>query len=713
MKHRIRNLVIALASLLALSHLSSSFAQGTAFTYSGRLDHGRRPANGLYDFGFKLYSDPLAATQVGGSYFTNAVRVTKGMFVTTVDFGEGIFTGSNYWLEVEVRTAGESNYTALAPLQAVTPTPYSIFAGTAGSLSGTLPAAQLSGAIPLPQLPLAVLTNNGTGVTLNGSFSGNGSGLTGVNATSLGGLATGNFWQTTGNVGTSPTNGNFVGTVDNQPLELHVNGLRAFRLEPAGGNPNVIGGGSGNLVQPSVASAFIGGGNSNQIDSSFATIGGGCNNSITNIGIGSVIGGGSNNLIAGNSYLSVIAGGVSNTIGQPSLIGITYPAYESVIGGGVGNSIPIAFRATIAGGAQNTVSVGGGTDNTIAGGYGNKIFTDDTAYHDSIGGGSGNAIQIGWSEGCTIAGGDGNIITYCGSPSTIAGGSGNYIDSYGGSSIGGGAGNRIGNWDEFEYYGGNGTIAGGSDNFVAENSGTIGGGQGNSVTGTEISISENLSVSGTVAGGTSNVVNGGYGMIPGGFGNSATNYAFAAGRLAEATNQGAFVWADSTGTAFASTNNDSFMVRASGGVGFYTSPAGIGGSGVYLAANGGSWASVSDRNAKKNIQPVDAQAVLDKLAGLPIDQWNYKWEKDSDVPNIGPMAQDFKRAFYPGRDDRSISTLEFDGVELAAIQALNERLNAQLGKQAAQMKEKDAAIQSLEDRLDRLEKMVANPPGQH
>src|SRR5580700_10980573 len=130
MKHRIRNLVIALASLLALSHLSSSFAQGTAFTYSGRLDHGRRPANGLYDFGFKLYSDPLAATQVGGSYFTNAVRVTKGMFVTTVDFGEGIFTGSNYWLEVEVRTAGESNYTALAPLQAVTPTPYSIFAGT-------------------------------------------------------------------------------------------------------------------------------------------------------------------------------------------------------------------------------------------------------------------------------------------------------------------------------------------------------------------------------------------------------------------------------------------------------------------------------------------------------------------------------------------------------------------------------------------------------
>jgi len=33
------------------------------------------------------------------------------------------------------------------------------------------------------------------------------------------------------------------------------------------------------------------------------------------------------------------------------------------------------------------------------------------------------------------------------------------------------------------------------------------------------------------------------------------------------------------------------------------------------------------------------------------------------------MAQDFKAAFYPGRDHKSISTLEFDGVELAAIQA--------------------------------------------
>jgi hypothetical protein len=93
--------------------------------------------------------------------------------------------------------------------------------------------------------------------------------------------------------------------------------------------------------------------------------------------------------------------------------------------------------------------------------------------------------------------------------------------------------------------------------------------------------------------------------------------------------------------------------------------------------------------------PVDCQAVLEKLAAIPIQQWNYKWEKDSDVPNIGPMAQDFKHAFYPGRDDKGIGTLEFDGVELAAIQGLNQKLN-----------EKDAEIQDLKQSVADLKKLV-------
>jgi hypothetical protein len=59
--------------------------------------------------------------------------------------------------------------------------------------------------------------------------------------------------------------------------------------------------------------------------------------------------------------------------------------------------------------------------------------------------------------------------------------------------------------------------------------------------------------------------------IPGGANNLASGYySFAAGQRAKATNQGAFVWADSQGADFSSTNNDQFLIRAQGGVGIGT-----------------------------------------------------------------------------------------------------------------------------------------------
>jgi hypothetical protein len=105
---------------------------------------------------------------------------------------------------------------------------------------------------------------------------------------------------------------------------------------------------------------------------------------------------------------------------------------------------------------------------------------------------------------------------------------------------------------------------------------------------------------------------------------------------------------------------------------------------------------VSDRNAKKNFQSVDTMAVLEKLAAIPIERWNYQWEKDSDVPHLGPMAQDFKGAFYPGRDDKTISMLEFDGVALAALQGLNRKLD-----------EKDAEVQALKQSVAELKQLVS------
>src|SRR5579859_5493612 len=89
--------------------VSTVLAQGTAFSYQGRLNDGSGPAHGDYDFRFKLFEDPLGNTQTGSTVLTNGITITNGLFITTIDFGEGVFTGSNYWLEIDVRTNGGSS----------------------------------------------------------------------------------------------------------------------------------------------------------------------------------------------------------------------------------------------------------------------------------------------------------------------------------------------------------------------------------------------------------------------------------------------------------------------------------------------------------------------------------------------------------------------------------------------------------------------------
>jgi hypothetical protein len=85
------------------------------------------------------------------------------------------------------------------------------------------------------------------------------------------------FWSLNGNAGTSPGT-NYLGTSDNQVLVLKVNGDQAFRFEPTGGTPNLIGGAGTNNVSPGIAGATISGGTGNYVNRSFGTIGGGINN---------------------------------------------------------------------------------------------------------------------------------------------------------------------------------------------------------------------------------------------------------------------------------------------------------------------------------------------------------------------------------------------------------------------------------------------------
>ena len=665
MKIKLHHLLLTLA--LFAGTTTQLFAQGMAFTYQGRLNSGGSPASGAYNLTFTLFNTNTGGVAIAGPVTNNAVVVTNGLFTTMVDFGPGVFTGGSNWLQIGVATNGASAFIALVPRQQLTPTPYAIYAesANAAALSGTLPVSQVSGVVPLAQLPVAVMTNFATSASLSGlfagsfggSFYGDGTGLTSVNAAALNGLNTSSFWTTNGNAGANPTNGAFLGTTDYLPLEFHVINHRALRIEPVqqtkisiGHNysnvVNIVGGSSVNYIASGVNGSVISGGGSvdnyfdgletncvtilNSVAADFCFLGGGEGNSIQLGARFSVLGGGYTNSIQTNAIYSFLGGGDYNSI-QTN-------AYESVLGGGGANSI-------------QTNSY----DSVLGGGYGNSIQTN--ANSSFLGGGWNNSIQANANH------------------SVLGGGWNNSIQPYAYQSfLGGGYSNSIQANAYFSFLGG------GTNNFIQPNA-----------------------FDATLGGGANNQVGGAGATVPGGNGNAANGVnSFAAGTDAQALYNGDFVLTDCHYTDFASAAANQFCARFYGGYQLYSGAS----SGVQVAAGGGSWTSLSDRNAKEAFEPVNAQVVLDKVAALPLSTWKYK-SQDASIRHIGPMAQDFKAAFGVGETDTGITTVDADGVALAAIQGLNQKVE----EQSAQMKAKDAEIQDLKARLEKLEQVLETRNG--
>ncbi len=72
---------------------------------------------------------------------------------------------------------------------------------------------------------------------------------------------------------------------------------------------------------------------------------------------------------------------------------------------------------------------------------------------------------------------------------------------------------------------------------------------------------------------------------------------------------------------------------------------------------------------------------------MPIYEWQHK---EQDRRHIGPMAQDFHRAFRLGADDKTIASIDADGVALAAIKAQQEiitDLQVRLDRQEKELQE--------------------------
>ena len=107
-----------LAALCFLAAAASAFAQGSAFTYQGKLTDGGSAPTGAYDFRLILYNADAGGSQVGTTLTADDVAVTAGAFTVVLDFGPNIFDGQARWLELAVRQGASTGiYTVLSPRQ--------------------------------------------------------------------------------------------------------------------------------------------------------------------------------------------------------------------------------------------------------------------------------------------------------------------------------------------------------------------------------------------------------------------------------------------------------------------------------------------------------------------------------------------------------------------------------------------------------------------
>jgi hypothetical protein len=200
-----------------------------------------------------------------------------------------------------------------------------------------------------------------------------------------------------------------------------------------------------------------------------------------------------------------------------------------------------------------------------------------------LGGADINEIGTGL-VGATIGGGGWDAFTNIDVPNRVLGDFG---------TVGGGFGNTAG---ESTFHHSAATVAGGERNTASGTQATVGGGESNTASGHRATVAGGysntaseytatvaggfgnraLSSYANVGGGENNIARGGAATVPGGRENTAAGHvSFAAGYRAKANHNHAFVWADGVPTDFASTKDNQFLIRATGGVGINTNTPGF------------------------------------------------------------------------------------------------------------------------------------------
>ena len=177
------------------------------------------------------------------------------------------------------------------------------------------------------------------------------------------------------------------------------------------------------------------------------------------------------------------------------------------------------------------------------------------------------------------------------------------------------------------------------------------------------------------------------------------DYSTALGSKVSTNDQlGAFTIGDSDplsqGTTISGVR-DQFVARFNNGYYFMTS-GDVNRSGVSISHNGNSWVSICDKNRKENFEPLNGEAILQKLSAINFTSWNYKMQDPKAYRHYGIMAQDFNTAF--GKDkygvignDTTVNPIDMIGIDMAALQALVKR-TTELKNENEKLKDKDEAI---------------------
>ena len=654
--------------------------------YQGRLINGTNLVNGPANLTFQIHSHPTLTNVLFQA--TNAVVAVDGLYATWI--GQHVTIGSldnalsspEAWLQVI------ANGQPLSPRERLLSVPYARQVhGLAINDRQSVTLAPVQGTNTMWVEARASVIGGGNDQTIEDAW---------YSVIAGGRLNRITLFSDFGVIG-----GGFANILSNQVNHAVIGGGSNNVI--ASGQ-SVIAGGEGNRIQSFAPFSAVGGGRINRIlgGGNRSVIGGGENNEIA--ATYGVVGGGSANRIESNAFYAVVDGGILNVV-------VTNSPYAA-IGGGIGNEVRRDSPAGVIGGGSLNRLGPGGTNSMIAGGANNVISNATGA---AIGGGSVNFIGAG-ANYSVVGGGQTHAIQAGSTHSVIAGGANHQIASQASYAfIGGGLINQIGvgatnavivggrlNYNE----GKRSTIGGGFQNVIDRDDNVtpliltgpkdsvIGGGRENAIRPNHVravigggtlnlitnSSPDELYGYGVIGGGIGNVVGAHAATVPGGGSNRAMGrYSFAAGSGSQALHDYTFVFSGASNKP--SFTNDSMTARFGNGYYFFTSLN----NGAQIPPNGTSWSAISDREAKENFASVDAGSILEKVAALPLTEWNYK-EDPNRRRYIGPVAQDFHAAFGLG-DERTINTLDADGVLFATVQAL-ARENALLRERLEALEKK-------------------------